>query len=257
MRILILGCGWVGEEIAIHFKNKGAEVYTTCTSDEKRAYLQKLGFNSLSVDFDLNDSILGFPTEFDFVLNSIPASSRHTEDQVNKRFQHVKSYLSKIHFQKQIYLSSIGIYPDTDCWFNEDCAENMNARLWGAEQKMTSVNTTIYRLGGLFGKQRIFAKYFQHRICTTGDQLANFVHLQDVVNLIIKGFENAFQDAIYNIVAPEHPTKKEVILTSAAKYGLDLPADFKPHDSFQKVVDGSRISNELNYQFIYSSPLNF
>lgn len=257
MRILILGCGWVGEEVAKYYISQGIEVYATCTSVEKQEYLNSLGCNTTIVNFDNTNSIQEFPKDFDFVLNSVPASSRNTVEEIELRFATIRDYLTKINFRKHIYLSSIGIYPDLDSTFHEDYNGDFNERLYIAEQKFTLSKTSIYRLGGLFGKNRIFAKYFQNRVCTTGDQPANFVHVDDVVNFIVNGFENELRSSIYNIVALEHPSKKEVILASAEKYGFDLPSEFKPQDSFQKIVDGSKICNELDYTYRYSSPLEF
>lgn len=257
MRILILGCGWVGEEVAKYYIEKGDDVFATCTSIEKADNLNAFGCKVAIVNFDDANSIDEFPKEFDYVLNSIPASSKNTVAEISNRFQNVRNYLSHIRYKKHIYLSSIGIYPDIDFTFDEAYAGEMNERLEVAEQKVQLPKTHIYRLGGLFGKNRIFAKYFQNRICTTGDQSANFVHVDDVVNLLALGFKNDLQNSIYNILAPEHPTKKEVILTSAEKYGFALPSGFEVQDSFQKIVDGSKISKELDYQYIYPSPLDF
>ncbi|WP_149914411.1 NAD-dependent epimerase/dehydratase family protein [Sphingobacterium cavernae] len=257
MRILILGCGWLGEEVAKYYTEKGWEVYVTCTSAEKKEYLTSLGLDVAIVNFDEQVSISEFLTNFDYILNSVPASSKNSVEEISNRFEHVRQYLANLKFRKQIYLSSIGIYPDRDGIFNEDCKEDLNDRLLVAEQKVELTNSHIYRLGGLFGKNRIFAKYFANRNCATGDQPANFIHVDDVVTLITKGFESDLHHPIYNLVAPEHPSKKEVILASAKKYGFDLPLSFNSENSFQKIVDGSLIIKELKYSFKHQSPLNF
>lgn len=257
MRILILGCGWIGEEVAKYYVEKGYEVYVTCTSDEKKNHLVQLGFDVAVIDFDKENAILDFPSSFDLVLNSVPASSKNSVNEIATRFDNVHGYLNTITFTKQIYLSSIGIYPDVDGVFTEDYKQDLNERLHVAEQLIEHTNTHIYRLGGLFGKNRIFAKYFANRTCTSGDQPANFIHVDDVLALVIKGFESLLNHRIYNLVAPEHPSKKEVILASAAKYGFPVPSAFTPENSFQKIVDGSRIIKELNYTFKFPSPLKF
>jgi len=257
MRILILGCGWVGEEVAKYYVEKGWQVYVSCTSAEKKEYLTTLGLDVAIVNFVEEVSNSEFPTTFDYILNSVPASSKNSVDEISNRFENVRNYLQTINYNKQIYLSSIGIYPDQDGVFTEDYTENLNERLLVSEQKVELTNSHIYRLGGLFGKNRIFAKYFANRVCTTGNQLANFIHVDDVVALITKGFESNLNNRIYNLVAPEHPTKEEVILASAAKYSFEPPSSFQPENSFQKTVDGLRIIKELNYSFKYSSPLNF
>ena len=256
--VLILGCGWVAEDLAFKFLNLECHVVLTTTSLEKSERLIKAGFEAHVVDFDQDIRVDFQVDSFDYVLTSVPAASKNTVEQIKRRFEQIKSLLEKLNYNKHIYLSSTGIYPDCDGVFSEDYTMMLNERLSVAEEFMLSVsNSSVYRLGGLFGKNRIFAKYFENRVCSTGNQVANFVYVDDVVELIYRGFEMGLQSEIYNIVAPEHPTKEEVIRASAQKYGFQLPSEFKPENSFQKIVDGSKIIKELNYSYKYPSPLEF
>ncbi len=257
--VLILGCGWVGEEFALYMLNKGFSIYACTTSEEKAERLSTVGISSFVHNFDdestVNETL---PVSFDYVLTSVPATTRLTVEQVDNRFANVTTFLKGIQFSKHIFLSSIGVYPDVDAVFTEEYMVESNQNLARAENRMLEIaGTKVYRLGGLFGKNRIFAKYFENRVCSTGNQLANFVHLDDVVELICQGFERDLKSSIYTIVAPEHPTKKEVIIASASKYGFQLPSAWEPQDSFQKLVDSSKIVDELGYAFKYPSPLNF
>lgn len=259
-RILILGCGWVGEEFAIEMKKEGYEVWLTTTTEEKWLRLSGQEFETVLLDFDTDEILWGedLPTTFDFVLNSIPASSRNSGEVLLKRFRRLKTVLDQLTFRKHIYLSSIGIYPDVDGFFDENWLGDLDERLLLAEESMQQVgNTLIYRLGGLFGKERVFAKYFAGKICHTGDQAANFIHIADVVSLLRIGFFKLDTKEVFNIVAPEHPTKKDVIIASAGKYGFELPLAFEPIQSFQKIVSGQKITNLLAYSFRYPSPLYF
>lgn len=259
-RVLILGCGFVGEEFAGAMKLRGYEVWVTTTSEEKRLQLSEQGFQAALLDLDAEVGLdaSGLPIEFDFVLNSIPASSRNSEEVLTKRFDILKRLLESLNYRKHIYLSSIGIYPDMDGLFDECWLDNLDNRLLFAEQLMQQLdNTLIYRLGGLFGKSRIFAKYFSGKVCQTGNQPANFVHLADVVNLLVLGFEKLEPGEVFNIVAPEHPKKKAVILASASKYGYAGPSSFESGLNVQKVVSGQKIIDQLQYRYRYPSPLKF
>ncbi len=127
-----------------------------------------------------------------------------------------------------------------------------------AEEYMLELaNTVVYRLGGLFGKNRVFAKYFSERICTTGEQPANFVHIEDVVALLEATTNRTLKHTVYNVVAPLHPKKKDVILASAKKYGYALPLAFEAAETTQKIVSGELLQEELDYQFVLPDPLQF
>lgn len=261
MNILILGCGWVGEEFGRLMLRHGAQVTATTTTAEKKHTLSTLGIHVHLVNFDLEHvAEVPFTAQYDFVLNSVPASKRMSESEVRDRFLRVNNLLSNIDYQKHIYLSSIGIYPSVDGRFDETFAnlEQLHPTLKVAEDTMSTLSKTIiFRLGGLFGKERILAKYFQNKVCNSGGQPANFVHLDDVVQLIHLGFKNNLQHNLYNVVAPEHPKKEEVIKQSAGKYGFGLPSGFDNTDNYQKIVSGDRLEKELDYSFKFPSPLDF
>ncbi|MDF2519098.1 MAG: hypothetical protein K0R59_4394 [Sphingobacterium sp.] len=262
MRILILGCGWLAESFAMDMKHQGHEVWASTTQYEKYHRLKTDGIFSFIADFDQGHTLSNvlLPDRFDFVLNSIPASQKNSLSGLEVRFSNISRFLENIQWTKQLFLSSVGIYPDKDVVYHEleSAGIEFSEKLYLAEQQMLALpNTYVYRLGGLFGKNRIFAKYFANRICTTGEQLANFVHLDDVVRLISLASVKDLRHAVYNIVAPMHPKKKDVILASARKYGLDLPLRFEPGDHFQKVVSGSLLQKEFDYQYIRPNPLEF
>lgn len=260
MKILILGCGWVGEELALTMLSQGYEVWASVTSAEKQQRFVEKGIRCFVYNFDEEEqSVISIPTDFDYVLTSIPASSKHEQEILKLRFYRVYGFLQQLNYQKHIYLSSVGIYPDVSAVFDEfTTGYSLNVRLLSVEQIMLKLpNTIIFRLGGLFGKSRIFAKYFEHKVCTTAMQPANFVHLDDVVTLIMLGFRKLKEYGIFNIVCPEHPTKREVIEASALKYGYQLPSVFAGEKAEQKIVNSERIITTLDYTFKYSSPLDF
>ncbi|MNI26776.1 hypothetical protein D3C73_804890 [compost metagenome] len=262
MRILILGCGWLAESFAIHMKHQGHEVWASTTTSEKYHRLKADGIFSFILDFDCENfpAQVVLPTQFDFVLNSIPASQKNSVAILENRFSNIKSFYAHMTSKKQVFLSSIGIYPEKDGVFDESYADitELSSKLLLAEASMLGLaDTIIYRLGGLFGKNRVFAKYFAERICTTGEQPANFVHIDDVIRLLEVASCNALKYTVYNVVAPLHPKKKDVILASAKKYGYALPLAFEAADATQKIVSGRLLLEELDYQFVLPDPLQF
>lgn len=261
MHILILGCGWVGEEFGRAMLSKGASVTVTTTSIEKLQKLSEIGFQVHLANFDRDGTLDIAPKGiYDAVLNSVPASKRLSETDIRYRFLRVQKLLSEISYRKHIYLSSIGIYPALTGHYDEtfDNPKQLHPSLKTAEDIMLSLaDTKVFRLGGLFGKERILAKYFQEKICPNGGQPANSIHLDDVVELLQLGFEVDLQHTLYNVVAPEHPKKEDVIRRSAEKYGFRLPSSFDHTDSPQKIVLGNRLSDEFKYKFKFRSPLDF
>jgi len=260
MRYLILGCGWVGTFVAKECLAAGHEVWASTRSLEKCHHLQGDGIFAFVLDFDEDLTAPASLPYFDSILVSVPATSKSAVSEIQLRFERVRRFLAQLNYGKIIFLSSVGIYPDVSKLIREDSFEDreLNPRLLEAEHRMQQLpGVVIYRLGGLFGLDRIFARYFQGKVCTTGEQLANFVYIEDVSRLIILGIPHSFVHGIYNVVTPMHPLKEAVIRASAAKYQLDLPLRFEAGERFKKEVCGDRIRQELNYTFKYASPLDF
>src|SRR5690606_36304380 len=258
MNILILGCGWIGEAIVAKRCAEGHRVYATTTKEEKYQRLKDAGIFAILCDFDQPVNPSDFPQEVDYVLNSVPAIRRLSAEQIQQRFARVVEVLGNTSYRKHIFLSSVGIYPDIDGVFDDESTILTDSNLALAEEYMRVLpHTIIYRLGGLFGENRVLAKYFENKICAIGQQLANFIHLRDVLEILDQGFKKLPVGEFYNIVTPEHPLKKEVVLSSAQKYGFALPVSFDKQADFQKTVSGRKVENALQYTFLYPSPLDF
>lgn len=258
LTFLILGCGWVGEAFGKEMRKRGHQVYATTTRTDKCHRLNDDGIYAFIMDFENPATLTDLPTRFDYVVTSVPAVRSLDSIRVQRRFENITRFLGTIGFRKNIFLSSIGIYPDISGEFTEEAIVSGTSNLAIAERYiLNNDRTTVYRLGGLFGANRVFAKYFQDRCCTTGDQKANFIHLFDLIELMYLGFTHLLKERLYNIVAPEHPIKRDVILASANKYGFNLPSSFEDSDSYQKIVRGDKITKELQYTFLLPSPLLF
>src|SRR5690606_259737 len=218
---LILGCGWIGEAFAKKMQKLGHPVYATTTQEHKCQRLRAEGIYAFVLDLDEPILAKDFPKSIDFVLTSVPAVRRLDSDTIQDRFDQLVGILDLIEFNKQIFLSSVGVYPDISGDFDESFVLSKPSNLICAEHIMLKDSrTVVYRLGGLFGANRIFAKYFQGKHCVSGGERANFIHQDDVIELIYLGFIRGLNENLYNIVCPEHPLKKEVIIESAKKYNF-------------------------------------
>ena len=101
-KVLILGCGWVAEDLATKLLADGHQVWATTTQEEKASCLYDLGINAIRVNFDTDNDLPSIPVSFDYVLTSVPASSKIDLQQTKARFENVKAYLQRINYTKNI-----------------------------------------------------------------------------------------------------------------------------------------------------------
>ena len=84
----------------------------------------------------------------------------------------------------------------------------------------------------------------------------NLVHLEDVISAITLLLQAPKGGHIYNLCAPDHPTRAEFYTLMARQMNLDAPAfRTEGQNGHGKLVDGNRICNELGFEYQYPNPL--
>ncbi len=243
----------------------GARVSVTTTTPEKRQAFGKLGVHAFLVDFDEAGSEVPAAAladeVFDTLVVSVPITRKDDMETIRNRFTRLAAFVGKLRFKQAVFFGSVGIYPNENAVIHEDSYpdEALDQKLLFGEKALRAVSPhfNLMRLGGLFGLERVMAKYFQHKVCMIGYQTANFIHVEDIYGIIRRMMEKGIAGSIYNVVSPGHPLKKDVIRVSAAKYGFDLPSGYDDSDQTAKRVSPDRLIHDLDYAFIYPSPLDF
>lgn len=261
--ILILGCGWVGKITAQLFLKNNINVWGSTTQTDKTDELQSKGISPVFLDFTQHEIAEDTLTiikqnEFDFIIISVPVRRNEDARECLEKFINLNRFL--LHFKEvpMVYLSSIGIYESVNGTITETSKVKEDGNIFMIEEFLRNhiLNLVILRLGGLFGHGRIPGKYFSNKICTIGHEKANYVHGTDVSRAIFNVWENRNSEGTYNVVAPEHPLKKDIYEQMAKKYDF-LPVLYGRDTSIQKEVSSAKIIHDLNFTFEFPSPLEF
>lgn len=264
MKALIIGCGWVGNIFAKELHHLNYQVRGTTTSSEKAREMASDGIISYVLDFSQEypslDHIL-CSISFDLILVSVPAKKIEAFDSCAAKFERLSAFLQKLESNCMIYLSSVGVYPAANKIIYEDTipADQLDAKLYHAEQILSSKlnKLNILRLGGIFGYDRIPGKHFSGKVCKVGNQMANYVHVDDICNILLTVFQARLEGETFNAVSPDHPQKRAVIKAMVAKYGFLPPLAFDNAEEQNKIVSSEKLIKQLHYKFLYSSPLTY
>lgn len=248
-KIGIIGCGWLGGHIAERLSNQ-YEIFTTTTSPSKIEDLSSKGYHTTVVDFP--DEHLETMKEWevapqlDAVIITVPfAGVRGAEIPLQERGQNLLKFLGD--YKGQLYLmSSTGVYPQTEKEFTEDdksVDDIPSERV--IKNKFPQVN--ILRLAGLMGNQRLLKNYNISNL----DLLVNHIHYADICSVIEKMLNNESHSKVYNVVAPVHPNKEEII--NAQK---DLPYS-GVRTTQGRTISPAKLITELDFEFEYKDPRYF
>lgn len=263
-KLLILGCGWAGKITADLFLENNVEVWGTTTQKENIKELQEKGIHPILLDLFNKDNIakayIALQNHtFDLILVSIPVKRNEDAQQCVKKFESLSELLAKLSYKQIIYLSSIGVYEPINGTITENSAIKEKENIYLAQNylKQQIPNLTVLRLGGLFGFGRIPGRYFSDKPCSVGYEKANYVHGTDVARSIFELCKNGTSNKIYNVVAPNHPLKKDIYTVMSKKYNFPPPSLYIEEAVFQKEVSSQKLIQDLDFKFTFSSPLDF
>lgn len=250
LNIGIVGCGWLGTRMAEKWQRKNL-LYTTTTSPQKLPVLDAKGFHPICIDFNSDrgeeDARWDVMEKLDVLIITVPISSRKDRSlqNIEQRIRNLALFLGR--FEGQLFfMDSTSIYPAEKRVFIED---DVSVEEVAAERllRKSYPEVNILRLGGLMGDERQLSKYAVSDL----DAPVNHIHFQDIIGVVEQMIQKQCRAKIYNVVAPVHPQKGEVMaIQKNQSY-----AGSKVQNG--RVVSSNKLLVELAYDFIYPDPRCF
>lgn len=248
----IIGCGWLGKALAQQLVSEGFQVRATVRQADVASTLRTEGIDARC--FSVGDP---FPSSFltgcDFALLSIPVTTRLSADAMQTLVTELYAELPGN--CPLVFTSSTGVYRDTDKLIDETSAlkpDHPCAQLEAMLQSSFGERCTILRLAGLIGPDRHPVTHLSGKTYENGQHPVNLVHRDDIVRFIRLLMENPSRGETYNLVYPEHPSRKAYYTQEAAERKIPAPIFTIGADS------GKTISSEKSVQmgnFSYTHPI--
>lgn len=273
-RISILGCGWLGLPLAKRLieHDISSAVKGSTTSTYKLDTLHAANIEGYLLD--LNPEFNAYETkvnaffETDLLVISLPP--RMSQNAPGYYVRQVEAIIAKIktsEIREIIFLSSTGIYPDLNkVMIESDVAgpeESAHTEMVKAENLIASLRpdrtVCILRLAGLIGNDRIPGKYVKgKKELSTGSLPVNYIHPHDAVGMMATMIQEGLYNETFNIVAPQHPTRREVYDSNCAEFGWEPPTyTISDNAPDYKIISGEKFSEYYRYHFQYPDPLQF
>jgi nucleoside-diphosphate-sugar epimerase len=215
-RILIAGCGYVGEAAANAFHERGWEVEGWTALAESAAKLSQRPYAVRAVDVTNHDAVSAAPGEFDVVVHCV--SSRGGDEEQYRRlyFEGAKNLLRAFPRATLLFTSSTSVYAQADGGVVDESspAEPRHAKgkiLRETEDLVLAAGGIVARLGGIHGPHRsFFLSRFVEGAATVGqdDRLINQAHRDDIVSavLLLAERRGECRGGIFNVVG-DRPIK--------------------------------------------------
>ncbi|SEK40507.1 SDR family oxidoreductase [Haloferax larsenii] len=279
MRVAILGCGYVGLELARDLVADGHEVWGVRRSDEGLDAVSETGAEAVRADVTDSESLSAVP-DVDHVVFAASSGGRGAEA---ARTVYVDGLRTAIdHFaarddapDRLVYTSSTGVYGDHGGDFVDEetplepttdktrvlAEAERVAREYAAEK---GIDGTVARFAGLYGPDRYRLERYLSGPVTAG--YLNMVHRDDAagsVRFLLE--EDRARDEVVLVVDDEPVSKHEFADWLADECGVPRPEKYSKEERLaaddlseaarRRILTSKRCSNdrlrELGYEFRY------
>ncbi len=268
-RLMILGCGYIGEKIALEAIENGACVHALTRNAEKAKSLLKHGADRVFTK-NIQETAWHKQTDlhYDYVLNCVSASTNGVEGYQKSYVEGMRNICQwsrsiLLHAGTLIYTSSTGVYPQNNYeWVTEDSpTEPRNERsalLLEAERilqdEIPCARWFILRFAGIYGIDRhSLLDTFNSENSTlhgNGSHIMNLIYSDDAAAAITTCFSPQCPNGnrIYNVSDNCHATKETVVTWLANRLNKPVPTFSGEVHGFRNVpnrkVSSDRIQSE-------------
>lgn len=274
MRVLIIGCGYVGLPLGVELIRQGHDVFGLRRSAAEE--LKSAGLTPVMADITARETLTGLPRDFDWVVNCAASGGGSAADYRRLYLQGTRNlieWFAAAPPKKFVYTSSTSVYGQNDGSLVKEgsptepqaetaqvLVETEKVLLEAAQSKKFS--SVILRVAGIYGPGRghWFKQFLidEARIEGKGERMLNMIHLEDVVGVVIAALKNGRTGEIYNAVDDEPVSQLKFFEWLGGALDKPLPAsapedaeDNRKRGVTNKKVSNRRLKMELGYQFKY------
>ena len=263
MRVLIVGCGYVGLPLGAELARQGHEVFGLRRSPDT-SDLSRAGIKPIVGDLTQFALLRLIRPDFDWVVNTISSSQGGVEgyravylEGTNRLVEWLRG---SDRLQKYIYTSSTSVYAQQDgSWVTEESPTDPRSEtsrvLVEAERVLLDQASTqafpaiILRLAGIYGPGRghLFHQFLrgEARLAGDGSRLINMIHRDDAVGAILAALGRGAPGDVYNVSDDEPVTQRDFFLWLGTRLGLPLPPTVDPAEMAgrKRGVTNKRVGN--------------
>src|SRR5205809_4523488 len=252
-RILIAGCGYVGQATADLFHAAGWDAKGVTSSMKSAVALSVKRYQFCQVDISNRDQVAERPGTFDAVVHCASSRGGGLESYRQIYLNGVRNLLDRFVETKMLFTSSTSVYAQRDgSWVTEE-SETKPARDTGrvlleTEKAMLDRGGTVARLSGIYGPGRsaLLNKFLKGTaiIDPETDRFVNQVHRDDIAAALFLLLSREAEIAqIYNVVDDQPILQSECYRWLAQRLNRPLPPIGRSMQERKRGDSNKRVSN--------------
>jgi len=258
-RVLICGCGYVGQAVGTRLAAQGHAVFGLRRSADANASLLAAGITPLNGDLANPAAVAALPGPFDWVINVVSSAHGGEAAYRSAYLESTRNLVRKMAGApcRFVYTSSTSVYPQTEGeWVTETSAANPTTNtglvLRQTETELLAAASqdfrpTVLRVAGIYGPDRhhLLSRLLAgHRFGGNAARWLNMVHRDDVAGAILLVLESAVSGEVFN-VADNEPVQADAFeswLANRLELNLDALRTEEPAGG-KRGVSNKRVNN--------------
>lgn len=263
MRVLVVGCGYVGLPLAVELAKRGHNVSSLRRSTAVDGRLRQEGVTPLHGDITQPGSLGPLPNQFDWVVNCT-ASGGGDESDYRRLYlegsRHLIEWLDASCLRRFVYTSSTGVYGQNDGSTVDEASPteppSATARVLAETEQCLLAATrdkgfpaVILRAAGIYGPERgyLLKQFLRGDAVIEGDgaRILNMIHRDDLITAIIAALERGQTGEVYNVVDDEPVSQVNFFTWLADELKQPLPPSVPPNNDTgrRRGITNKRVSN--------------
>jgi nucleoside-diphosphate-sugar epimerase len=258
-RILIAGCGYVGEATADLFHSAGWNVEGWVHSKQSAVRLSVKPYSIRVIDVSQHGEVAKRAGAFDAVIHSASSHGGDAEAYRQIYFNGACRLLDIFPHAKILFTSSTSVYAQRDgCWVTEESETKPHREtsriLLEVEKLILEKGGIVVRLAGIYGPQRsaLLSKFLNDTatIDPNNDRFVNQVHRDDIASalFLLLNREAHASAQIYNVVDDQPILQSECYRWLSERLNRPLPPIRKSEQPRKRGDTNKRVSNAKLHQ---------
>ncbi len=264
--VSILGCGWLGEPLALSLKEAGFSVRGSVRRPEGLSALSEKGIEPYLLDIapEVNAERADEFFSSDVLFINFPPERRDDiETYHEKQIKNLTEAIPNPRGKMVIFASSTSVYPNTNGIVREGdflYPDKLSGKALLRVEKLLMDNSefdaTVIRFSGLIGYDRAPIKSIRRKkLVLNPDCPLNLIHRDDCIGIVKTIIDLDVRNTVLNATCDEHPTRREYYSREARKYGIPLPLFETENPPEYKIVSNEKLKKTLRYRLLYPDPL--
>jgi nucleoside-diphosphate-sugar epimerase len=232
-RVVIVGCGFLGEVAADLLSKSGWEVLGICARPQSLPPLSSKSSEARALDITVPFAIEPAWRHVDALVHCAGPDQATTESYRLVYVQGLRNAVAAFAPRRVLFTSSTSVYAQTDgSWVNEASETRPHREtsriLLEAEDIALNAGGSVARLSGLYGPGRsvLMRKFLSGEAILEGDgtRWINQIHRDDAARALVQLVEGRANPGIYNVTDSTPATQLEVYSWLADHFHRPLPS---------------------------------